>query len=149
MRVISLLAERSISSSRTYLFHELAVTFSRYFKDKAVLEQNGTGVAQSVWLQTGRPSNRGSIPRQRQSIFPLASVSRPALRPTQPPIQWVPGVLSPGVKRGRSLTLTANSHLVPRSVMSRSCTFSPPCHLHGGSGTAFALEQSIVILWMV
>jgi hypothetical protein len=27
--------------------------------------------------------------------FPLASVSRPALRPTQPPIQWVPGVLSP------------------------------------------------------
>jgi hypothetical protein len=28
--------------------------------------------------------------------FPLASVSRPVLRPTQPPIQWLPGVLSPG-----------------------------------------------------
>jgi hypothetical protein len=28
--------------------------------------------------------------------FPLTSVSRPALRPTQPPVQWVPGVLSPG-----------------------------------------------------
>jgi hypothetical protein len=26
--------------------------------------------------------------------FPLASVSRPALRPTQPPVQWVPAVLS-------------------------------------------------------
>jgi hypothetical protein len=31
-------------------------------------------------------------------IFPLTSVSRPALRPTQPPAQWVPGVPSPGVK---------------------------------------------------
>jgi hypothetical protein len=27
-------------------------------------------------------------------IFPLAPVSRPTLRHTQPPIQWVPGVLS-------------------------------------------------------
>jgi hypothetical protein len=25
-------------------------------------------------------------------IFPLASVSRPALGPTQPPVQWVPEV---------------------------------------------------------
>jgi hypothetical protein len=28
------------------------------------------------------------------------------LRPTQPPVQWVPGVLYPGVKRGRGVTLT-------------------------------------------
>jgi hypothetical protein len=48
-------------------------------------------------LMTGRS---GFDPRQGQRIFPLASVSRPALRPTQPPVQWVPGVLSPGVKRG-------------------------------------------------
>jgi hypothetical protein len=31
-----------------------------------------------------------------ERIFPLPSVSRPALRPTQPPLQWVSGVLSPG-----------------------------------------------------
>jgi hypothetical protein len=39
----------------------------------------------------------------------------PALGPTQPPVQWVPGVLSPGVKRGRGVTLTTHSHLVPSS----------------------------------
>jgi hypothetical protein len=44
---------------------------------------------------TGRS---GFDPRQGQRIFPLTSVSRPTLRPTQPPVQWVPGVLSPGVK---------------------------------------------------
>jgi hypothetical protein len=31
-----------------------------------------------------------------QGIFPLASVSRPALRPTQSPVQWVTRILSPG-----------------------------------------------------
>jgi hypothetical protein len=42
----------------------------------------------SVCLQTGRP---GFDPRQRQMIVPLASVSRPSLKPTQPPIHCVPG----------------------------------------------------------
>jgi hypothetical protein len=45
----------------------------------------------SVWLQTGLP--RFDL-RQRQRIFPVASVSRPALRPTEPPIQWIPWILS-------------------------------------------------------
>jgi len=27
--------------------------------------------------------------RQRQRILPLASMSRPPLRPAQPPIQWI------------------------------------------------------------
>jgi hypothetical protein len=49
--------------------------------------------------------DRDSIPVRDKGYFSLASVSRPALRPTQPPIQWVPGVLSPGVKFGRDVTL--------------------------------------------
>jgi hypothetical protein len=31
--------------------------------------------------------------------FPFTTASRPALGPTQPPIRWVPGALSLGVKR--------------------------------------------------
>jgi hypothetical protein len=47
-------------------------------------------------------------PWQRQMIFPVTSVSRPALETTQPPVQWVPGDLSPGVKRGQGLTLATH-----------------------------------------
>jgi hypothetical protein len=48
-----------------------------------------------------------------RGFFSLASVSRSALRPTQPPVQWIPGVLSPGVMRGRGVTLTTHHHLGP------------------------------------
>jgi hypothetical protein len=60
----------------------------------------GAGLAQSVQcLTTGWTTGRsGFDPRQGQRIFPLSSVSRPALGPTQPPVQWVPGVLSPGIR---------------------------------------------------
>jgi hypothetical protein len=70
--------------------------------------------------------------RRKQRIFPLASVFRPALRPTQPPIQQIPGFLSQGVKHGRGVTLTTHLHLGARSRMSRSYISSPPCRLHGG-----------------
>jgi hypothetical protein len=59
----------------------------------------------SVQLQTGRP---GFDFRLRKSTFPLATVSRPALRSTQPPTQWVPGILSPGVKLSRGVTLSTH-----------------------------------------
>jgi hypothetical protein len=43
----------------------------------------------------------------------------------QPPVQFVPGILSPGVKRDQGVTVTTH-HLVPRSCMSRSYASSPP-----------------------
>jgi hypothetical protein len=75
--------------------------------------------------------DQGSIPGRGERIFPLAIVSRPALGPTQPPIQWVPGVLSPGLKRGRGVTLTTHPKLAKRSRMSMSNTSSPPKRLCG------------------
>jgi hypothetical protein len=60
-----------------------------------VLYCQTAGVAQLVQcLTTDRPPVFDS--QQRQRIFPLASEFRTALRPTQPPIQWVPRVLSWG-----------------------------------------------------
>jgi hypothetical protein len=77
----------------------------------------------SVWLRSGWP---GFDPRQGQRIFPLTSASRPALGPTQPPIQWLPGALSPGVKRGRGVMLTTHPLLVSSLINSRSYTSSHP-----------------------
>jgi hypothetical protein len=71
----------------------------------------------------------------------LTSVSRPALGPTQPPVKWVPGVLSPGVKRGRGVMLTTHPHLVPRSWKSRSYTPLPPSAFMACRGTALLLRM--------
>jgi hypothetical protein len=45
-----------------------------------------------------RADNRGFENREGLGMFPFTTVSRPALGPTQPPIQWVPEPLSLGVK---------------------------------------------------
>jgi hypothetical protein len=51
--------------------------------------------------------------------FSCSLFAQTTLKPTQPPIHWVPGV-----KRGRGVTLTTHPQLVPRSLVSRSYTSS-------------------------
>jgi hypothetical protein len=79
-------------------------------------------------VQTGQPEFDSW---QRKKNFPLASVSRPALKSTEPPMQWVPGL-----KCCRGMTLTTHPYLVLRLRMSRSCISSPWC-LHGAAGQLY------------
>jgi hypothetical protein len=68
--------------------------------------------------------------RRGWGIFLFTTTSRTALGPTQPPIQWVPGALSLGVKRPRR---EAN-HIPPSSAevtKAWSYTSTPPIRLHG------------------
>jgi hypothetical protein len=52
----------------------------------------------NIMLRAGRPRGWSSSPGREKNIL-FSKSSRPALRSTQTPIQWVPGALSPGVKR--------------------------------------------------
>jgi hypothetical protein len=63
------------------------------------------------WLRAGRPSSWSSRPGRFKN-FIFSTSSRPAMRSNQFPIQWVPGVLFPRVKRpGRE-----DDHSPPASI---------------------------------
>jgi hypothetical protein len=108
-------------------------------------EKGSRGSSGSIVSDYGL-DNRAIGVRSPAGAKDLASFSRPALGPTQPPVQWVPGVLSPGLKRGRSVTLTTRPHLVPRLRMSRSYTSSPPSSFIPYSGTAFIGRETNMTL---
>jgi hypothetical protein len=81
----------------------------------------------SVGIATG--STAGFDSRLGQEIFLYYTASRPALKPTQPPIQWVLGALSLGIKQpGREA-----DHSPPSTVeVKNGGTRSPlPIRFHG------------------
>lgn len=86
------------------------------------IKSQGSSLSQySDWLQVGWP--RFDF-WQGKKIFLLASASRLAVWPTQLPFEWVPGVLSPGVKQ---LGCEADHWLllVPRSRKSAAIPLLP------------------------
>jgi hypothetical protein len=88
---------------------------------------SSVGIALSYGLDDR--CSRVRLPRGL-GIFLFTTVSVTALEPTQPPIQWVPGALSLGVKRPVR-EADHHLHLVPRSKNEWSYTSTPPVRLHG------------------
>jgi hypothetical protein len=68
---------------------------------------------------------------QRQEMFLFSIASRQVLWPTQPPIQWVPGLNDKGV------TLTTNLHLQPRLRKSWAVTPIPPYAFMAYTGATY------------
>jgi hypothetical protein len=90
-------------------------------------------------LATGWTTGRSRFdPRQRRKNLSsrLCVQTGSATHPTS--CTMGTGVLSPGLKRGRGVTLTTHPHLAPRS-MSRSYISSPTSAFMACSGTALAL----------
>jgi hypothetical protein len=84
-------------------------------------KEHGERTRYSDWLQDGRLRGRSSSPG-RVKNFLFSTSSRPAVGPTQPPIQWVRGALSPGVKRpGREA-----DHLTSFSAGVKNCGVLTP-----------------------
>jgi hypothetical protein len=98
----------------------------------ATYVSRGARVAQSVWLRMDDQVIKVRSLAQARDFSSNLCVQGP----TQPPVQWVPWVLSPGVKHGQGVTLTIHHYLVLRSWMSRSYTSSPPAPPYMCCGTA-------------
>ena len=80
------------------------------------------GPGSSDGIATGYGLDGQGIESRWVREFP--HLSRPALGPTQPPVQWVPA-LSRGVKSGQGLTLTPHPLLVPWSGKGRAIALLP------------------------
>ena len=80
------------------------------------------GPVSSIGITTGYGLDGPGIDSRWGRDF--THLSRPALGPIQPPLQWVPG-LSRGVKSGRDVTLTPHTLLVPWSRKRRAIPLLP------------------------
>jgi hypothetical protein len=93
------------------------------------LGENKRSRDSSVSIATGYGLD-GRVVGVRVKNFHFSTSSRPALGYTQPPIQWVPGALSPGVKRpGREA-----DHSLPTSAEIKKnidLHIHVPIRLHG------------------
>jgi hypothetical protein len=91
----------------------------------------GGSCGSSISMVSGYMDWMTRAPQQGQNVLLLVSVFRPALGPTQPPIQWVLGFFHfQSVKHGWGVMLTTHPHIVLRLRTSISYAISPLKHLH-------------------
>jgi hypothetical protein len=101
---------RGITQKKTYNIQNKAKVWNQEVFYLFVVCLTTCGPGSIVGIATGYGLDGPGIAFRCGRDFP--HLSRPALGPTQPPVQWVPG-LSPGIKSGRGVTLTPHPFLVP------------------------------------
>jgi hypothetical protein len=109
--------------AREHVTSNAEIDINTNFTNREAREVNGIALGYG-------PDDREFESRQGLGILPFTTESRPALRPTQPPIQWIPEALSLAVKwLGHE-----SDHSTPSSaeVMHKwSCISTHPIHFHG------------------
>jgi hypothetical protein len=118
--------------------HARVCTDNKHFKSvclqfrqrtEYIMVQARTAQSYSNWLRAGLPRGRCSIPGGVKN-FHFSMSSRQALGSTQPPIQWVLGTLSPGVKQqGHEADPSSPTSAKVKKTWAYTCT--PPICLHG------------------
>jgi hypothetical protein len=100
------------------------------------------------WATTWMIGVLGFDSQRGLGIFPFTTVSRTALGHSQPPIQWVPGALSLGVKRpGREADNSPPSSVEVKNAWSYTSTpqyvFMAWCSVKPRDNFTFTLEREI------
>jgi hypothetical protein len=129
-----------LTTEAEIIFTAQRMVFGRWNFQTVRLEQRGRD--SSVGIATGYGLDGPGIESRWGRDF--SHTSRPALGPTQPPVQWVPG-LSRG-QSGRGVVLTTHRFLAPRSRKNRSIPLPPSglSSLLRGSFTFYAWSKSLM-----
>jgi hypothetical protein len=103
---VFLSVSKKMSGQYLKLCHDCFLSYPLLFIYLSFDESRGSSVSIVSGYGLDDRAIEVRFPAEAKRIFPLASVSGQALGPTQPPVQWVPWVLSPAVKCSRGVTLT-------------------------------------------